>query len=123
REHADHGRRISIEQHAPAHDGTVSSKPGSPVIIGQHDSAFARGVFVRGVETAPQRRLNAEDRQKTMRHGNPPHLLRLAQPRYRPAVAGPYADILKDPVLLAIGKVERCRKAQFLDVDTWRGMH
>ena len=58
-----------------------------------------------------------------MRHGKSPHLFRLAQPRYRPAVARPHADILEDAVLFAIGEVERCRKAKLLKLDSRRGVH
>ena len=58
-----------------------------------------------------------------MRHGKSPHLFRLAQPRYRPAVACPHADILEHAVLFAIGEVERCRKAKLLKLDCRRGVH
>ena len=58
-----------------------------------------------------------------MRHGKSPHLFRLALPRYRPAVARPYAEILENAVLFTIGEVERCRKAKLPKLDARRGVH
>src|SRR5271170_6050483 len=115
RQHTNNLARLSIHRDRTPNHRTSSAKFLPPVSVRkQHRIRRARRIiFPR--EQSPQRRPHSQHRQSSVRHVEPPHLLRLSRPRHAQRISVIRANILKSSALLAINKIIARRHIQIHD--------